>query len=107
VLESETAKWEAYNVGSGHAVTVNDIARLLARLLKKNIAPQVLNKYRIGDIRHCFADISQIERDFGFVPKRDFEAGMAELIEWVATARKPVDHSARSMRELVTNGLVL
>ena len=100
VLESDKRVWEAFNVGSGQSVTVNSIARTLARLLRKNIAPQVLDKYRVGDIRHCFADISRIEKEFEFKPRQEFDDGMEELIRWVVTARKPVDRSASSLAEL-------
>ncbi|PSJ56229.1 NAD-dependent epimerase/dehydratase family protein [Pseudaminobacter soli (ex Li et al. 2025)] len=107
ILESEKQIWDVYNVGSGRSITVNEIARTLARLLRKNIAPEVLNKYRVGDIRHCFADISKLERDFGIRPQRDFEQGMEELIAWVAKARKPIDKSNRSMAELEASKLVV
>ena len=107
VLESDQPVWDAFNVGSGQAVTVNAIAHTLARLLHKNIAPEILGKHRVGDIRHCFADIAKIERAFGVRPKRSFEDGMEELIRWVATARKPVDRSERSMTELNDNKLIV
>lgn len=106
-LESGKEVWDVYNVGSGRSITVNEIARTLARLLRKNIAPEILHKYRVGDIRHCFADISKLERDFGVRPQRDFEEGMEELIAWVETARKPVDRSDRSMAELAASKLVV
>src|SRR5215475_15256917 len=107
VLESDQPVWDAFNVGSGKVFTVNAIAHTLARLLHKNIAPEILGKYRVGDIRHCFADIAKIERVFGVRPKRSFEDGMEELIRWVATARKPVDRSERSMTELNDNKLIV
>lgn len=107
VLESDKPVWEACNVGSGHAVSVTDIAQTLARLLRKNIAPKILNQYRVGDIRHCFADIGKLDRLFGVRPKRDFDSGMSELIDWVSTARRPVDRSAASMAELASNRLVI
>src|SRR5690606_11222684 len=107
VLESDKPVWEACNVGSGRSITVNDIAATLARQLKKNIAPQVLNQYRVGDIRHCFADVSKLEQLFGVKPERDFDEGMAELIGWVQTARKPVDRTARSIAELSGRRLVV
>jgi len=107
VLESDRSVWDAFNFGSGRAMTVNEIARTLARLLHKNIAPEILYKYRVGDIRHCFADVTKIEKAFGIRPKRDFESGMAELIRWVETARRPVDKSARSMAELAAGKLIV
>ncbi|MGY4399001.1 dTDP-L-rhamnose 4-epimerase [Sphingomonas sp. UYAg733] len=107
VLESEARIWDAFNVGSGDAITVREIAHTLARLLGKNIAPEILGRYRVGDIRHCFADISGIKRAFGFAPKHDFETGMAELIDWVRTAETPEDRSGTSMAELERGGLLV
>lgn len=106
MLERDDEVWDTFNVGSGQAVTVNEIARVLTRLLQKNIAPEILNQYRVGDIRHCFADISKLEAQ-GIAPRRNFEDGMAELIDWVRTAKKPVDKSAESMAELKKGGLVV
>ena len=107
VLESDLAVWEACNVGSGQARTVNEIAMTLARLLRKNIAPTILNQYRVGDIRHCFADTGKLERLFGIRPQQDFEAGMAQLIEWVQTVNRPKDRSQQSLAELTRSKLVV
>ena len=107
VLDSDRPVWDAFNVGSGKPITVTEMARVLARLLHKNIAPQIINKYRVGDIRHCFADITKIGRVFGFEPRRSFEAGMSELIEWVATTKPPVNRSQESLAELQRSRLVV
>lgn len=107
VLESDLVLWDAFNVGSGRAISVNEMASTLARLLQKNIAPEILGKYRVGDIRHCFADIGKIERVFGLRPERDFEAGMDELIDWVRVARKPTDRSEACLSELQGSRLVV
>ncbi len=107
VLDSERPGFDTYNVGSGQGITINEIARVLARLLRKNIAPEILNRYRVGDIRHCFADVSRIERDYGYRPTRAFEAGMSELIAWVGSAARPVDRSDQSMAELSRGHLIV
>lgn len=107
VLESDLRIWDNFNVGSGKAVSVSQMASLLARQLRKNIAPERLNKYRVGDVRHCFPDITKIERTFGVKPKRDFESGMEELITWVERARSPVDRASQSLRELTEHRLVM
>jgi dTDP-L-rhamnose 4-epimerase len=107
VLESDLEVWETCNVGSGEARTVNEIATTLARLLRRNIAPTILNQYRVGDIRHCFADISKLERLFGIRPQQDFEAGMTQLIEWVQTVNRPQDRSQQSLAELARSKLVV
>ena len=107
VLESELAVWDAFNVGSGRQITVAGLAETLARLLGKTIAPRRLNRYRVGDVRHCFPSIKKIERSFGFRPRRDFEAGMEELIGWVQRARRPVDRAQQSLQELAAHRLVV
>lgn len=107
VLDSDRQTWDVFNVGSGTPISVNEIAGVLARLLGKNIAPEVLNKYRVGDIRHCFGDISRIEQAYGFKPERDMETGMAELIDWVSHTKPPVDRSAESLAELARGKLVV
>ena len=106
-LESDKALWDIYNVGSGSSITVREMAGLLARLLHKNIAPSMLNKYRVGDIRHCFGDISKIKADLGFEPRRELETGMEELISWVASVKPPVDRTEQSLNELQGSGLVV
>lgn len=106
-LEVEGPVWEVFNVGSGKSITVNEIAFTLARLLKKNIAPSILNKYRVGDIRHCLGDVTKIAERLGVRPRRNFEEGMAELIEWVSSVQKPADRSEKSLAELAENRLVI
>ena len=107
VLDSDRQTWDVFNVGSGVPISVNEIAAVLARLLGKNIAPEVLNKYRVGDIRHCFGDISKIEREYGFKPERDMDTGMEELIAWVSRTKAPVDRSAECLAELARGKLVV
>jgi dTDP-L-rhamnose 4-epimerase len=107
MLENEEAVWDAFNIGSGGALAVKDIASALARLLHKNIAPTILERYRVGDVRHCFADISKAKRAFGFAPKTSFDDGMKELIDWVAVAPKPVDRTGQSMSQLMRCKLVV
>ena len=97
----------ANSVVRAASITVNEMARTLARLLHKNIAPEVLEKYRVGDIRHCFSDVSKARAVLGFEPKRAFDEGMAELIDWVRTATKPVDRSSESLAELDRKRLVI
>jgi len=107
VLESELAVWDVFNVGSGSPIAIAEMASTLARMLEKSIAPDYLGKYRVGDVRHCFADISKIERTFGVRPRRSFDEGMQELISWVSQAKAPVDRSRASMAELERRRLLV
>jgi dTDP-L-rhamnose 4-epimerase len=90
-LESDEALWDVFNVGSGRPITVTEIAVTLARMLDKEIAPEILGRYRIGDIRHCYPDVSKIQRVLGFMPQRNFDEGMHELVDWVRAVKPPVE----------------
>lgn len=81
VLVKPEADFQVFNVGTGKPTSVLDIARILAKLYGKEISPQIVNKYRSGDIRHCYADISKIKK-LGFVPQISLEEGMKNLVEW-------------------------
>ncbi len=107
VLDSDRVVWDAFNVGSGRPITVAQIAETLARKLGKSIQPQFLGKYRVGDIRHCFPDVSKIDKAFGFKPQRSFDAGMEELIAWVQEAKAPVDRSQAIVAELEKSKLLV
>jgi dTDP-L-rhamnose 4-epimerase len=95
------------NVGSGQSVSVNEIAaRLAAALGKQHISPDITGKYRVGDIRHCFADISLASSLLGFHPEVAIEDGMIELTEWLGgqVADDAVD---RATAELASRGLTV
>lgn len=83
ILEDETEVYDVFNVGSGSSITIKHIAETLAGILNKKIAPEILNEYRVGDIRHCFADINKIQQVYGFKPRMSFFQGMTELVDWV------------------------
>jgi len=107
VLESDERIWDVFNVGSGSPITVNEMANTLARFLGKDLQPDVLGRYRVGDIRHCFGNTAKIKAAFGFTPKRSFDAGMKELIDWVREAKAPVDRSKATLAELEQHKLVV
>ncbi|MDD5428202.1 MAG: SDR family NAD(P)-dependent oxidoreductase [Candidatus Omnitrophica bacterium] len=81
VMNSAEADYRYFNVGSGKPVSILDIANTLSRLYGKEPRVTIKNEYRIGDIRHCFADISKI-RKIGFKPSVSFDDGMREMVEW-------------------------
>ncbi len=83
-MEREEADYEVFNVGTGRTLTILGIAHtLIDRLAEGEVEPQVVGKYRRGDIRHCFADISKIRDRLGFTPQVSFEEGVSDLIGWV------------------------
>lgn len=105
VMESENANQQVYNVGAGRQITVLEIAQTFAGLLGKDIEPDIVGKFRKGDVRHCFADISKIRDDLGFEPRISLEDGFQELIEWSATVVAD-DMGELATEELREKGLV-
>ncbi|MBS1252796.1 MAG: dTDP-L-rhamnose 4-epimerase [Anaerolineales bacterium] len=82
-LERDEANFGVFNVGTGRQTTVLDVAHSLAEGLGVDINPEIVDQYRAGDIRHCYADITRIRETLGFEPQVQFEDGMRDLIDWV------------------------
>jgi dTDP-L-rhamnose 4-epimerase len=97
---------QAFNVGSGRNYTVLEIGRRLAEVLGKNIEPEITGAYRIGDIRHCFADISLTRELLGYEPQVDLEDGLVELAQWLQ-GRIAVDRVPQAAAELHARGLTV
>jgi dTDP-L-rhamnose 4-epimerase len=104
-MKKTAANFEAFNVGTGIQVTIKEVAEILIELYGKRIMPNITNKFRKGDVRHCFADISKISKKLGFRPKVSFKEGMKELIEW-AREQEAVDHFDDAATELKKKGLI-
>jgi dTDP-L-rhamnose 4-epimerase len=105
-LVSPAADGEVFNIGSGHDRSVKEVAQSLARAMGRNaIEPEIVGKSRTGDIRHCYCDGTKAAEKLGFTAEKDFEEGLAELAEWVAsqTADDRVD---QARAELEARGLV-
>jgi len=98
-MEKEEANYEIFNVGTGRPSTILDIANLLIKNLGSSVNIDIVGKYRHGDIRHCYADISKIQKKLGFKPRLKFEEGISDLVEWVKR-QKAVDQFEKSQREL-------
>lgn len=105
-LEHDQAPGETLNVGSGRDLSVRQVAEELARAMGKNsIEPEIVGKARVGDIRHCFCDVTKTRDVLGVEASEDFGAGLAELAEWVGsqTAEDRIDEARR---QLEARGLV-
>lgn len=104
VMEKSSADYQKFNVGTGVPTSILQIAETLSELYGKNIRPEVVNKYRSGDIRHCYADISRIKK-LGYEPSVLLKDGMRELVEW-GESQEAEDRSKMAYEELVERGLV-
>jgi dTDP-L-rhamnose 4-epimerase len=106
-LHAEKAAGEVFNIGSGESISVAEVAEQLASALgKSRIAPTLTRKFRVGDIRHCFADIGKAQRILGYRPEVTLSDGMTELTDWL-DGQIAVDRVEQASRELAQRGLAV
>ncbi len=105
-LEVPDAQDMTFNVGSGERITVQNVAKKLSAVLGKSLDPEITAKYRVGDIRHCYPDISLARRILGYQPKMTLEAGMRDLATWLEL-QTAQDRFNEMRNELSSRGLVV
>lgn len=104
-IERSGADHQVVNVGTGRPISVMQVGELLARELGWTGGFEIREKFRAGDIRHCFADISRIQTLLGYEPQHDFASGVSELVAWVA-AQQGMALPGDAERELEALGLL-
>ena len=105
-LECDAANGEVFNVGSGNSYTIRELAERFAKVVGVDVSPEITKQYRVGDIRHCFANITKAQTTLGYKPEVDLENGMAELAEWLR-GEQAVDNVATAQGELIARGLAV
>tara|TARA_B110000459_G_scaffold149556_1_gene162949 strand:- start:2187 stop:3314 length:1128 start_codon:yes stop_codon:yes gene_type:complete len=105
-IEKEEANGEVFNVGSGIATTVKEIAEFLKKCYNSDIRICISGKYRLGDIRHNYADLNKAKSLLGFTPKYNFKKGISEFVNWVKTQEVNDDKYEKSIQELKDKGLM-
>jgi dTDP-L-rhamnose 4-epimerase len=105
-IERPEAVGKVFNVGTGVARGIGEIARTLARLVGRDeLTPVVSGQFRRGDVRHCTADTSRIRSALGFAPAVDWETSLREILVWSRTAEVS-DRFQHADQELRERGLV-
>jgi dTDP-L-rhamnose 4-epimerase len=106
-LQVPEAAGRVFNVGSGRHYTVRTVAeRLAVALGKEYIRPEIAGLYRVGDVRHCFADITLARKILGYEPQVTLEEGLLQFTAWVE-GQMSVDRSAQANTELHMRGLTI
>ncbi len=103
-MESPKADYEMFNVGTGQATSILEVARLLREALGARVEPEIVQQSRAGDIRHCYADIAKIQRRLGFRPSMSLREGIPDLVAW-AKGAEAVDRVEQALQELTARGL--
>jgi dTDP-L-rhamnose 4-epimerase len=106
-LETPDAAGRVFNVGSGRSYTVREVAERMATALnREDIRPEITGQYRVGDIRHCFADITLARQILGYAPQQTLEEGLVELASWLE-GQVAVDRVDEARAELAARGLTV
>lgn len=106
-LETESVRFSAFNIASGRQVTILEVASRLAKILGKTaLVPEITCQHRVGDIRHCFAEIRAAKELLGYAPRVELEQGLFRLGHWLR-AEKAIDRSEAARQELEIRGLTV
>jgi dTDP-L-rhamnose 4-epimerase len=106
-LEVEEAADEVFNIGSGNSYTLWEITEKLSNTMGvQHIQPITTGEYRVGDIRHCFGDISKAKQILGFEPAVSLDEGLKELASWLEE-QVAVDNVEQAKEELAARGLTV
>ncbi|MGC2108843.1 MAG: NAD-dependent epimerase/dehydratase family protein [Candidatus Korobacteraceae bacterium] len=103
-MERPESDGEVINVGCGHPISIRRVAEILGRALGTDIEPAITRKYRAGDIRHCYADLTKARRLLGYEPAVTHEDGFRELAAWLSE-QQAEDKADTMMKELSVYGL--
>lgn len=106
-LERPEAAGGVFNIASGNQYTIIQLAEKMASVLgKEHLRPEITGKYRVGDIRHCFADIARARQVLGYQPRVSLETGMVELANWLE-GQVAYDRVHEMTAQLSARGLTL
>jgi len=103
-LTTDGADGRTVNLGTGRPTSILEVARTIAAGLGKEIEPEIVQQYRAGDIRHCFADTRLAEEMLGFKAEIAFADGMRDLLAWLE-GQEAVDAADLAREALVARGL--
>ena len=104
-IENKAANNEVFNVGTGVPTDVLTVANTLVRYYGKDVPVNITGNYRLGDIRHNYADLSKIRKLLGFEPRFDFDQGVKLFAEWVNSQEIEKDNYPASIEEMKAKGL--
>jgi dTDP-L-rhamnose 4-epimerase len=104
-IENDNANGEIFNVGSGVPTSVLTVAKTLIRLYDSSSKIKISGNFRLGDIRHNYADITKIKNELDFEPQYDFETGIKEFVNWVNKQEIQENQYEASINEMKEKGL--
>lgn len=104
-MEVPEANGHVFNIGTGIATDVLTVAKTLCKHYVIDVPLKVSGNYRLGDIRHNYADITLAKKILGFEPKWTFDQGIKRFTEWVNRQELQKDNYEASLEEMKQKGL--
>ena len=105
-IEKKEANNEIFNVGTGVAIDVLTVANTLVDAYNIDVDVVVTGKFRVGDIRHNYADITKIKDLLGFKPRVSFKEGIHKFTKWVLSQEIEEDNLQASLVQMEKKGLL-
>lgn len=104
-MEVPEANGHVFNIGTGVATDVLTVANTLCEKYGIQVPIAVSGNYRLGDIRHNYADITLARQILGFEPKWNFSDGIEQFTKWVNLQETQEDSYEASIEEMKRKGL--
>ena len=105
-IEKEAANNEVFNVGTSIAINVQTVADKLIENYQSKVKTNVTGQFRIGDIRHNYADLNKIKEKLGFTPKISFDEGIKSFVKWVLEQEIEDNLYNKAITEMSEKGLL-
>ena len=106
-IEKEDANYEIFNVGSGEAIDILQVANTLKNEVNSNVNIKITGDYRIGDIRSNYADLIKIKEKLGYEPKVNFKEGIKKFVKWIEKQGIKNDLYEESIKEIKKKGFFI
>ncbi|GFP28014.1 NAD-dependent epimerase/dehydratase family protein [Candidatus Hakubella thermalkaliphila] len=105
VMKEKKADFKVFNVGSGKAIAIREVAETLINKLNGDVQPLITNEFRPQDVRHIVADITDISQ-LGYSPSVSFEQGIDRYLEWIERQGKVEDYFSAAKEDLKKAGII-
>jgi dTDP-L-rhamnose 4-epimerase len=105
-VEKPEAAGQVFNIGTGVPVSVIEVVEALSNHMNLPVESSVSGNFRLGDIRHNYADMSRASDRLGFTPRYDFQRGIAEFCKWVLASGPRESQYEQSIAEMKKKGLM-
>ncbi|MBA2505087.1 MAG: NAD-dependent epimerase/dehydratase family protein [Thermoleophilaceae bacterium] len=104
-MDAPRAPGHAVNVATGRRTGIAELAGALAGAVGSELAPEITGEFRLGDIRHCFADTTRARELLGFEAAVTLEQGLPELAAWLE-GQTFAERGDEALADLRSRGLV-